>query len=402
MKRSIVSVVLLVLVVACGKKGPPQPPPLVPPVTVRGLQVVQRGDQLVVRFEIPATYPDGAPFTLDNLRVEMLLEPKPRELSPEPAPATVEDEGGLPVPVAAGLARHDGDGSQRPRLGTTVPDLASARGAISRGRLGNQARFLDGGETLLALAGDEIDAVRSEDEVLLTVPAPEQRDQHALLRVIVGGQRPRAPVGTSNVATVALAETVPAPSPPVVENRPRGLTVTVVADDTQQLAVFRVDEHGRPLALTPAITLERERTWVDVAVDDGGSACFALAEVVGTGPGRRYSRLSEPRCGVRRDVFAPGPPERPRAFPSREGLLIVWSVPAEGSDVTGYNLYRAVVTKSGAFVLLNEKPLTERRYLDADVEPGLVYAYEVTAVDDATPANESARSMRLIETAARP
>jgi len=60
-------------------------------------------------------------------------------------------------------------------------------------------------------------------------------------------------------------------------------------------------------------------------------------------------------------------------------VTISWS-PSTSPRIVGYNVYRDSMPGPVA-AKLNDKPVTETKYADANVVPGHTYSYYVTAVD---------------------
>ena len=86
----------------------------------------------------------------------------------------------------------------------------------------------------------------------------------------------------------------------------------------------------------------------------------------------------------------PSAPVELVAIPIKEGIELNWRRNRE-PDILGYNVYRR---KAGEieFQRLNESPLPKDTYLDTNVVLEQEYEYAVTAVDNSSRRNESARS----------
>lgn len=84
------------------------------------------------------------------------------------------------------------------------------------------------------------------------------------------------------------------------------------------------------------------------------------------------------------------PPDAPTgviAIPIKTGIMLKWNENKE-SDLSGYNLYRKTAGEAD-FKRLNTTLLTRASYLDKSVTMKKSYTYAVTAIDDATHVNES-------------
>lgn len=87
------------------------------------------------------------------------------------------------------------------------------------------------------------------------------------------------------------------------------------------------------------------------------------------------------------------PPSAPTglvAIPLKDGIELNWRRNPE-SDILGYNIYRRK-TGEKEFRKLNESPVPKETYLDTDVVLQQEYEYGITAVDNSSRRNESARS----------
>lgn len=94
-----------------------------------------------------------------------------------------------------------------------------------------------------------------------------------------------------------------------------------------------------------------------------------------------------------RDLTPPVPPRNFTAIPG-EGLVgLVWEANTE-PDLLGYYVYRRPAG-APSYQRLNDKPLTLSNFQDKTVQSRQTYSYYVTAVDQATPPNESAPSKEM-------
>lgn len=89
------------------------------------------------------------------------------------------------------------------------------------------------------------------------------------------------------------------------------------------------------------------------------------------------------------DLFPPARPEKLVAVQEGATVRLFWN-PNQERDLAGYRVYRAVA--GGSFERVGGDAIERASFIDADVHPGLRVSYRVTAVDRATPPNESAPS----------
>jgi len=97
------------------------------------------------------------------------------------------------------------------------------------------------------------------------------------------------------------------------------------------------------------------------------------------------------------DNATPMPPDNVLAAPGDQTVFLTWTKPLVNTDqstindLQGYNVYRST-TSGGNFTLINPTIITQTAYVDSTVTNGTIYYYVVTALDTATPSNESANS----------
>jgi hypothetical protein len=99
---------------------------------------------------------------------------------------------------------------------------------------------------------------------------------------------------------------------------------------------------------------------------------------------------SEEICITPVDTFPPSTPGGLVAVVSPEGILLTWRE-VETPDLKGYLVYRSKA-EGGPFELLSPVPISMAGFTDRETEPGVVYYYVVSTVDQADPWNESPRS----------
>jgi hypothetical protein len=90
------------------------------------------------------------------------------------------------------------------------------------------------------------------------------------------------------------------------------------------------------------------------------------------------------------DRFAPAAPSGV-AVAAEGGAIRVYWFPNDEPDLAGYRIYRR---EGDAQVpaMVGEVPATETSFVDTGAKPGVRYHYSVSAVDSASPVNESPRS----------
>jgi hypothetical protein len=166
-----------------------------------------------------------------------------------------------------------------------------------------------------------------------------------------------------------------APDPvelPARTNAPSGTTLIPQPLNTAPLAAP---------AMTDQVMFEREQ-------------CYVVRAQRGT----VLSEPSPPACVTAVDVVPPIAPAGLAAVPSEGGISLIWEPNGE-LDLAGYLVLRY---EPGDATLrqLTDTPITDARYRDPDVRSGVRYIYSVVAVDNRLPLpNVSAPSAPVEETA---
>jgi hypothetical protein len=107
---------------------------------------------------------------------------------------------------------------------------------------------------------------------------------------------------------------------------------------------------------------------------------------------------SEPVCVVPTDDVAPEPPSGLTSEISEGAIALIW-VPNAEPDVAGY-LVLPGEAGDATLTPLTDTVVTEARYTDRTVKPGVRYVYAVQAIDTRLPRpNVSVESARVEATA---
>ena len=131
---------------------------------------------------------------------------------------------------------------------------------------------------------------------------------------------------------------------------------------------------------------------------DGRKRCYTVTAVRGTGERAAEGSPSVPACITPVDTFPPAPPTGVSPIATDGSISLVWEANTE-RDLRGYVVLRG---EAGAATLtpVTGQVISETRFTDSDVRPGVEYVYAVTAVDSRLPQpNVSAESERVEITA---
>lgn len=326
---------------ACGKEGPPLPPLPRGPLAPRNVAARQVGGEVRVGFGVPAAR--GPKPVQQPARAELLR---------------VVYAEGLQPPTDADTFRRRGEVVAVREL---VPDSAGVR---------------------LSLV----------DQQLAALP---DRGLGSTLRYAV---RVRDRKGRSSPLVVApdLVPLAPVAAPSGLRAEPTAVGVRLewapVESDGEtapEYNVYRANAGGdwseRPLNAEPIAAT----SYLDSGAELGSTYRYVVRVALASEPPYREGRSSAATEVVARDEFAPAAPSGLVAVQEGAVVRLFWD-PNDERDVAGYRLHRRV--GDGAWVTVNDAPIEQSQYLDSDVSIGMQLSYRLTAIDRASPPNESAPS----------
>lgn len=439
-----VAAVVATSAAACGKKAAPLPPIVRVPVAPTTLTAERIDEDVYVQFALPtqnvggdspadlgrvevwAFTTDGPIDGVDPVKVGQLVATVTAQPPPPPPPPvqpgapppppppvlpgvpqgatayvtralTPGDRAAVTLPAPRGTARR----SQAPEpLTILMPPPArvlrryyTAVPVSPRGRRGAAAVAV--GVPLDRVAGapptPEVTYTESQFEIRWTAPADARLETvtpPGLLRAIPLWE---TPVPTRyQVYQVDAPGTVPG-TVPIAETATSG---TVPGTVPPQTAPPR-DPAQRPAALSATLLTDTQLTVPGVVF--GAPRCFVVRAVDVIDGTTVEGPASPPRCVTPRDTFAPKPPKSLAAVAGPGAVNLIWD-PNDEADLAGYLVLRGEVGR-GELQPLTPAPIAETTYRDTAVRVGVRYVYAVVAVDRATPANRSALSDRVEDTA---
>ena len=341
-------VLLLLAGVGCGNKGPPRAPIRIRPPTVHGLVLRQIGPGVVASFALPPPSEEG------------------------PAP-----EG----PLRLRLMRMLSTDSLRP-------------GAVSDRYLLSQ--FRKHGRSVAAATADDLTATATGGRLRLADPDPPPSTGSMSRRYLYSVMVTSGEEKDSRLSLPRLIEVLRELAPPIdlgletAEGEVR-LSWTPGTGGGVGFNVYRwrAGEPGppeRPLNRAPI----GGPGYVDTEFAYGETYLYTVRALIVPDHPMRESADSSERRVTPIDVY---PPDVPAGVAvSAEGPVIkVYWFPNAEPDLGGYRFYRRTGME-GEFTLLGESGSVETSFVDGTARPGVRYHYAVTAVDTATPPNESGRS----------
>ena len=439
----------------CGKKGPPLAPIVHIPAAVEQIEARRTGNEIVVTVTVPSKNIDGS-VPVDIGRIEVFgytgltAPPRGRFLDvatlvgtiavatpdPDATPAEVATPGepmpGTPATLIEALTPETLEAKPIPPLPVTgrqrppLTPIASTAPAVEagplrrfylalpfspRGRGGPPGTVAEVRLTALpdapaavtarplpdsiqlewepsgGLIGFLLDRTLPPELSPLDSPPPESASAAAgepagptrynVYREIAAPPPDASPAAASPPATPPAPPKLPSEGgkPPGEAGKPAGIE--------------------GPINVTPldALTFSDPLTSLD-----GRERCYTVRSVRGLGALAVEGNPSTPVCVVPEDDAAPEPPARLATSSGEGAITLVWEPNAE-ADVAGYLVLRG---EAGDATLtpVTDTVVTEARYTDRTVKPGVRYVYAVQAIDTRLPRpNVSLESERREETA---
>jgi len=343
----------------CGKKGPPLAPLRVLPRPAQSVHLRQIGPDVVVETTVSLSRSDGSPLGPGSAARIMKMRP-----SPTLKPAAVS-------------ARYLMLVFQKEAKVVASVGGAELQRAVSDGRV----RFIDRGA---------YDAGPGAP-----TGAPGPRYLYAVQVVDERGER-------SPLSVPLVIELTPPPKPPVtlrVTTAEREVRLSWEPGEpgkTKELYnVYRRTAAQEDLPLQPlnAAPLS-DRSYVDTKFEYGETYRYSVRALPSPPPPLRESVSSEEVEVRPLDTYAPKAPTGLAAAAEGQAIKLYW-FPNSEPDLRGYRVYRR--EEKGEFRLIGEAGAAETSFADTTAARGVRYYYAVTAVDGATPPNESPRSEEVSE-----
>ncbi len=391
---------------ACGKKGPPLPPLVKLPVAPADLTAERRGDEVTVRFHVPAANTDNTkPANVERVDVYAFN-----------GPASVSDEDLLKhgtkigsVAVKAPKNPDDTVDEDEPADEVEPPEGAGLdQGAAAHvdDRLTDASRR----PTIVPprKGASPVDTIKKGEGPLL---GPSMVASSRLY-VGVGINKKGRHGPLSRKIAVPLVDPPPAPPAPVVSYDAAAITVKWAGPEVPEDAVLPSHPLGmaapdigynvyqRPPTAASAADETRltqtplnEGTYSDPRMDWGTTRCYAVRTVETLGDLRVESADSAPTCVDLVDTFPPAAPKGLHTVPSEGAISLLWDANTE-SDLAGYIVLRG--TSPEDLAPITPSPTTDVNFKDT-VPSGIRYFYAIVAVDKY--GNKSAPSAAVDETA---
>jgi hypothetical protein len=429
-------VVVLLALVACGKKGPPLAPLRVAPARIEDLAVAKTGDEIRVQFTVPSANADQTK-PADVVAVEVYaISGKPEDPAGNSLPgpqfirfgklvgrvqvAPPEVPGETPDPTKGSVA-------ERARA---AADIAARKTQAVQGSAAAVVERLTRADLTPFVHPDKRPAPAKPPAKVVLVqplgpPPPEELFSRTYAAVAISRHGTQSAV--SNRVAMPLVD---APAPPTAVavthaetnatitwsepagawrrvQRPaepgqieaRSLAPSVIPTTYNVYRVTRAPggEQVSPQPLNP--TPVEATAFTQGPITLGAEGCYQVRALRVYGNARLESLPSATACTTFADTFPPPAPANLAAVGSEGGVSLIWD-PSSGGDVAGYLVLRGEIGPAGppeTLAPLTAQPIRETTYRDDTPRRGVRYVYAVVAVDGATPPNRSAESNRVEE-----
>jgi hypothetical protein len=429
---------LSIVSAACGKKGPPLAPIVHIPAAVEKIEARRRGDEVTLTVTVPSKNVDGT-VPVDVARIEVygytgttpppasrFLEvatlvgtitipaqkpDAPPDAPPPPGtpvpggPATIVESltpdalVAKPIPPAPTTKRDP-----RPLPASMAPAPAAETGPLRRfyyglafsprGRPGPPGNLGELRLTTLPVAPAAVKATFVADAVRL-----EWEPSGGLIGFLLERALPPEPSPLDDPLPEAASSSA---SPATLQGPTRYNVYRELApleEKTSQSAVGATPVTEVETALVNSALIDT-LTFTDPLTSlDGRRRCYVVRAVRGDGAQAVEGTPSEPpACVDPVDDFPPEAPIRLETSTSEGAITLIWEPNAE-PDIAGYLVLRG---EAGDATLtpVSDTVVTETRFTDRTVKPGVRYVYAVQAIDSRLPRpNVSLESARVEETA---
>ena len=334
----VVLFVLLVLIsVACGRVGDPQPPLISIPMPIADLVAQQRGRQVIFSWTFPRLNTDGSTAkSISAIEIFRVIHRK----------------------------------NDHPTMAESLTDW----------------------DLWKLLQSEQLNALRGLDEVVIIDSLDGLEDAQILGREISYAIKvfnsKKQSAGSSNIASVPILS-VPQP--------PRNLNFSLDEDFIEVHWIpARTNIDGSPVStgvkfnvyrnlrpgvngITPINSLPVSRMrFRDDSAMLGKKIFYRVRAVLESKVGLVESGDSEEISVINWDTYPPSPPLQLTIVRDRESLSLVW-LPNSEVDLAGYHVYRK--KREESFQKVTSELISRVSYIDRNIEKYYHYYYRVTAVD---------------------
>lgn len=383
------TLLLALVVAACGKSGPPLPPLHLVPQPVSDVVARRSAEQVRFTFVLPTKNVNG-PGSVDLGRVEIYaatvaagaMAPRnPELMTAKNLVGTIEVRP--PAPEGKEEQKQEKPGDTRPGPGEPA----------SFGEVLDEAKLKPTYTEVEPVApAPATPPATAPPPVATPALPPVAKRIYAILGVSRSGRRGQP----APRIELPLVELPPAPGGASLKFTETALALAwippVLSSGAARFNVYQADGLT-PLNPAPLDTPSFDRPGIEF----GKEECFVVRTVTMAGTVSIESAASERVCVTPADIFPPVAPRGVSAVGSAGVISLIWDANTE-PDVAGYLVLRGEAP-GDTLQPLTPAPIKETTFRDTTVKPGVRYVYAIVAVDSAKPANSSPQSTRVEETA---
>lgn len=374
--------IAVVVLAACGKKGPPQPPLRPVPDRIADLKARYADGRVELTFTVPPANADGTtPAAIERVEIYRLAGDVAAPPAPPPVQPVQPPARGVPPPPPPGIG--PAQIVQPANLRATIlirlpqqdePAAKPAPAAPVQPAAGEIATFVDD------VPAGTSDAVVWR-YVAIGVAGRNRRSQPSPTVAVPLGTRPTAPSGVRldyNERELLVAWTAAAPG--------------------DRFVVLDATDRSKPGPL-PRLTAEPvPGPTHSLPVVFGRQICVAVRTVSVSGAVTTESVPSDAVCETPVDKFPPPAPTGLIAQADQGAVSLVWGA-SSSLDLAGYLVLRTAVPGDTLQPLMTT-PIAATSFRDTTVRVGATYIYAVVAVDKS--GNRSSESNRQTLTVTAP
>lgn len=360
--------VLVLVMTACGKKGPPLPPLVKLPVAPGDLTAARRANTVELQFTVPAANTDNTrPANVSRVDVYAYTG-----LAGVAAPDVLKQ--GTRIASISVKAPRDPDATFDPG----DPDQSQADVDPPEGEGLDQGAVAKVQEMLVPVvpAGDTAPPVRSYVSVSITTRGRKGALSRRAAVPLV--PPPAPPTGAEATYTETAVTVAWPPAPPTTSSTPAYHVYEVAQGSETRLT-------AKPM--TESQYADSRMTW-------GAMRCYHVRSIETVAALAVESEASPEACVTLVDRFPPAAPKGLQAVATEGVINLIWDANTE-ADLDGYILLRGPAP-GDELIPITTTILRETSYPDR-VPPGQRYVYAVQAVDRS--GNLSPFSARTEETA---
>ena len=372
-----VLIFVVVIAVACGKRGDPRPPVPVIPRATSDLVVTQRANKLLLSWSYPSLTTAGRTLgAVRRVTVNRYIEELPATPTAQP--------GGMGVPepsTPAAIAQF-----------ANAPPLTAAQ----FGKLSQRIDSIEGAN----LAGATVGAKLLFEDTP-TFRGPSGRPLRITYAVVTEGVGARSDL--SNLASIipldvavaptSLRATASAEGVKLAWTAPAKAATGNVAPVIAGYNIYRtvsgelLDQFAGPVNPTPT----KGTDYTDAP--PYGAYEYRVTAVAAPGPPRIESDPSMPATATFKDLIAPPPPASLTALVETRVVRLVWDS-VDAPDLAGYNVYR--YEAAGKVKFTYGLPINQTHFGDESILPGIEYWYAVSSVDKSGNESKETQSQRVM------